>query len=111
MKTIKPLRLGILHRVFENGPECKLAVTILAYFPFDAPRQLLTEVELWKSFTDDTGGEVPLDECMPKATGEVLVTGRAYPPGNGPQPVCAVRLKLDERIEYAQATGRLRKPD
>ena len=93
MKVIKPLRLGVLTRAFEDGPKCYLAVTLPVVFPFDDPRRILPEVSLWKLAAEELGAEGVLDECMPKSAGEVLVTGRAYPKG-GPAPSTYVRLVM-----------------
>ncbi|WP_437490066.1 DUF4150 domain-containing protein [Sorangium sp. So ce1014] len=41
MKTIKPQKLGLLHRVFEDGSDCYLSVTVLAFFSFDPGAALL----------------------------------------------------------------------
>jgi uncharacterized protein YjbI with pentapeptide repeats len=92
MKTIKPQKLGVLCRTFENGDECYFAVSALVFFPFAPATTLLPEVELWKLAASELGDE-PLDVCMPKQRGEVLVTGSAYPFG-GARPVCAPRVAV-----------------
>ncbi|MSP25284.1 MAG: DUF2169 domain-containing protein [Myxococcales bacterium] len=93
MKVIKPLKLGVLHRTFENDGACYFVPTFLLYFAFDSPSVPLQEIHLWKTLGEELGEGVPLDECMPKPSGEVLLTARAYPPG-GDAPSCAVRLEL-----------------
>jgi len=94
MKTIKPLKLGVLHRTFENAGTYQFVPTFLVCFPFEAPSVGLQEVHLWQLVADELGKETPLDECMPKSNGEVLVSGKAYPPGDEPQPACAARVQL-----------------
>lgn len=93
MKTLKPLRLGVLTRTFEDGPKCYLSVALLAFVPFDEPSRLLPEVSLWKLAVPLLAPQGVLDECMPKAQAEVLVYGNAYPKG-GPAPSTYVRLLL-----------------
>ncbi len=96
MKTIKPLGLGVLCRTFENDRQCYFVASVLAFFPFDPAGVLLPEVNLWKLLSAELGEGVPFDEGMWKACGEVLVTGKAHPPGGLSQPACAVRLVLGE---------------
>lgn len=94
MKTIKPQKLGVLHRTFENDGRCYFVPTVLLFFSFDAPAVPLHEVKLWKLVADELGVEGALDEGMWKVRGEVLVTGRAYAKGGKPATACAVRLAL-----------------
>ncbi|MBK9261688.1 MAG: DUF2169 domain-containing protein [Polyangiaceae bacterium] len=93
MKTIKPLRLGILTRPFENARQYYLSVAVMAFFPFDTPERLLPEISLWKLVAKELGEEGILDEGMPKSAAEVLVAGHAFPP-NPPKPHCHVRLRM-----------------
>lgn len=101
MKTLKPLRLGVLTRPFENERRYYLSVAVLVFFPFDQPERLLPEISLWKLVAEELGDEGVLDECMPKSTAEVLLGARAFPP-NGPKPSCQVRLQMEsvERTLY-----------
>lgn len=94
MKTIKPIRLGLLCKVFEKDGEPYFVVTLLAGFHLDSPRSFLVEPNIWKLVGDELGAATILDECMPKLRGELLVTGRAIPMGGAARPACAVRVKL-----------------
>ncbi len=76
MKTIKPQKLGLLTRTFEEGGSPYLVVTALLMFPFDEPSRVLLETSLWKLAAKELG-ETPFDLLMPKPRGELLVTGRA----------------------------------
>ena len=101
MKTIKPQKLGVLHRTFENDGKCYFVPTLLLFVPFDAPTVPLHEVNMWKLIGEAFGKEAAFDECMWKLHGEVLVTGKAHPPGGKPQPACAVRVQvgtIDKRL-------------
>ncbi len=105
MKTIKPLKLSVLHRTIENDGKCFFVPTILVCFPFEAPDVGLQEVNLWKLVADELGGEQALDECNYKKQGEVLITGRAYPPGEEPQSACAVRLQIGNIDKQVYVVG------
>ncbi|MGK3981776.1 DUF2169 domain-containing protein [Sorangium sp. So ce136] len=104
MKTIKPQKLGLLHRVFEDGSDCYLSVTILAFFSFGPPAALLSEVDLWKFIAAELGKDAVLDMGMPKPKGELLISGRAYPRG-GRAPACAVRARLGAVDKTLYAIG------
>ena len=94
MKTIKPLRLGLLHKVYEEKRRFFFVPTIIAFFPFDNPSELISEMDLWKTIAAVMKDTV-LDMGMPKLRGEVLVVGTCYPPERArPAPACPVRLKL-----------------
>jgi uncharacterized protein YjbI with pentapeptide repeats len=93
VKTIKPQKLGVLTRVFENDQQAYLVVTLIGFFPFEAPGKLLPEVSLWKFVASELGPDTIFDLGMSKVRGEVLVTGRAHPPG-GPRPACSVRVRV-----------------
>ncbi len=94
MKTIKPFRLGVMTRCFEEPPKCYFVVTVLALFPFDDTSTLLTDVELWKLVAEKLGKRTVFDEGWLKLNGEAFVWGDAYPPGGKPHRACAVSLKL-----------------
>jgi uncharacterized protein YjbI with pentapeptide repeats len=93
MKVVKPLRLGVLTKPFERDRRYFLSIAVVTFFPFDQPDRLLPEVSLWKLSGELLGPEGILDECMPKATAEVLVAGSAFPP-SPPQAHCRVRLAM-----------------
>jgi len=94
MRTIKPQRLGVLLRTFENDRKHYVSVGILAYFAFDQPNRLLHEVNMYKALGPLFEEGLVLDECMPKAEPEVLVDGDAFPPGGAPATACKVRLSM-----------------
>ncbi len=101
MKTIKPQRLGVMHRTFENDGRCYFVPTVMVCFAFDAPDVPLHEAAMWKMVAAELGPEAAPDEAMRKIRGEVLVTGRAYPPGGNPAIACAARIQIgsvDKRL-------------
>jgi uncharacterized protein YjbI with pentapeptide repeats len=93
MKVIKPQKLGVLTRAFEDGPQAYLTTTVLALFAFE-PRALLPEVALWKLAADELGKQAILDECLPKPRGEVLLRANAYPAGGAARIACSPRVRL-----------------
>lgn len=92
MKTLKPLRLGLLTRPFERGGEHRLSVAILAFG--DLEGTLMLEADLWKFVPAQLGADAALDFGLPKPRGEVVVTGVAHVPGGAPRPACSVRVRL-----------------
>ncbi|MBL8739752.1 MAG: DUF2169 domain-containing protein, partial [Myxococcales bacterium] len=94
MKIVKPLKLSVLHRTFQNAGQPVLAVTAMAFFPFSQPRKLLAEVPMWTSAMDALGSETPLDNAMPKSRGELLVAGNAYVLGGKPGPATNVVVDM-----------------
>ena len=66
MKVVKPLRLSFLHRVFDFNREHHFVATVLAFFPFDSPKDLCFEVELWKVAGAELGRFGIFDHCMGK---------------------------------------------
>lgn len=94
MKLVKPLKLGLLHRVFQNAGQPVLSLTAMAFFPFGQPRRLLPEVPMWTSAQEALGPELPLDLAMPKSRGELLVAGNAYVLGGNPGPATNVVVEL-----------------
>lgn len=105
MKSIKPQRLGVLARPFEHEGQFHFAVSVLAFFSFDDPSQLLSEVSLWKFLPQELGKDAALDMGMPKSRAEVLLTAKAYPAGRKAQAACQVRLRLGKVDKTLYAVG------
>jgi len=100
VKVVKPLKLGVLYRTFEHRRRFFFTPSVMVHFSLEHPSIALQDAVVWASIVEDLGKEAVFDEGMPKATGELLVTARAYPPG-GDAPVCAVRVGLgtiDKRL-------------
>lgn len=94
MKTIKPMKLGVLTRTFELDRKHYFVPTVLAYCDLGPERCLLPEVELWQLAASEIGKDAVLDECMPKQKGELLVHGRCFTAGGVPRPAASVRVKV-----------------
>jgi uncharacterized protein YjbI with pentapeptide repeats len=99
MKVLKPMQLSVLHRVYESAPDAVLTLSILVFFPLDAPRRTLPEIALWKFLPKALGDNVVFDLCMPKPRGEVLVSGSAFPT-LPPQAACRARVSIG-RVDKA----------
>ena len=93
MITIKPLKLGLLHRTYEANGLFYFCTAVISFFPLDSPSSLLIEPQLWPFVAAELGDNAVLDMCMPKARGEVLVSGKCYAQGGGAQ-AGEVQLKI-----------------
>jgi len=84
MKTTKPLRAGVLVRPFQLARRVHAVVTVFAPFRLDAPKRLLTDMEMWLAVGEHLGGDAPFDEGLAKTSSEVLLAGSCHPQ-NPPQ--------------------------
>lgn len=80
MKTIKPQRLALLTRPYEYEGRFYLSICASAFFRFDQPQHLLSEVSMWKFIASALGKEAVLDMGMPKPQGEFLIYGKCHAP-------------------------------
>jgi uncharacterized protein YjbI with pentapeptide repeats len=78
LKVIKPLRLSLIHRVFDHRKKHILVTTVAYAFPFSEPRAPVTMTEMWKMASTELGRFGVLDFWMFKPQAEVLVTGACY---------------------------------
>ena len=94
MRTIKPVRLGVLHRVLELGRKPHLILSIFAGTPLGGAKEAITEVALWKLVEKSLGTGSILDEGYSKPAGEVVVHGTFHAPHGVPTPVSFAGLEL-----------------
>ncbi|WP_433927125.1 DUF2169 domain-containing protein [Sorangium cellulosum] len=94
MKIVKPMRLGVVPRVFMAQRTPHLLITAFAGFSYERPARLLYEPTVWNVAMEELGKDGLLDEFNPKTRGELLVTGRCYPPGRVARPASSVRVQL-----------------
>lgn len=94
MKAVRPLRLSLLHRTFEHDRRVLFVPTIVVLFPFESPKSICNEVELWKMLGAELGRFGVLDQLMYKSQGELLVSGSCFTPGGKPVPSAHVRVSL-----------------
>ncbi|WP_437925193.1 DUF2169 domain-containing protein [Sorangium sp. So ce291] len=94
MKIVKPMRLGVVPKVFMAQRTPHLLITAFVGFSYERPARLLYEPTVWTMATEELGKDGLFDEFNPKTRGELLVTGRCYPPGRVARPASSVRVKL-----------------
>jgi len=92
VRIVKPLRLSLLHRTFENAGQPMLTVTAFVGFRLDEPKAIQHEVALWKA-VGKTMPDSVLDELMPKTRGELIVAGSAFVTGP-PRAGTTVRVSM-----------------
>lgn len=82
MKHIKPGTLGLLKKPYRHRGRHHLVVGALGFFRLgaDAPR-FLTDSQQWQKLAGVLPQGQALDDIMPKARSEVLLSGSAYAPG------------------------------
>jgi len=94
VKTIKPLNQGLLTRVFEQRGEFSLSVAVLSFFSFKDGGRFFSETEGWQLAGAELGKQGILDECMPKANGEVLIAGKCFAPEGREVHATNVRVRI-----------------
>ncbi len=94
MKTIKPMKLGILTRTFELDRKHYFVPTVLAFCELGPERVMLPEVELWQLAGTEIGKDAAIDECMPKQRGELIVHGRCFTANRVPRTASSARVKV-----------------
>ena len=101
MKTVKPTRLSLVTRFFEEERRPRFVVGVTAAFRLGVDKELVSDIEMWPLVMAALEVEDGvLDEGAPKVRGEVLVAGHCYPPG-APQAVSFARVKVgtvDKRL-------------
>ncbi|MBX3269849.1 MAG: DUF2169 domain-containing protein [Sandaracinaceae bacterium] len=111
MRGIKPFKLSFLTRPFTLAKQHHLGVTVTAFFAFDPPGTVFTDLEMWTVLADVLG-PTPLDVGIPKSRAELLVLGACHAPGGRPTPTCPVTVKLGELEKTLYVIGdRVWKPD
>lgn len=100
MKVVKPMKVPILSRTFEDRRRPHFHVAAFLGFPLANPRALLDELAFWDAVQPALGGSL-VDESLTKAHGEVLVAGNWYAPGGKAVASSFVRVKVgavDKRL-------------
>jgi uncharacterized protein YjbI with pentapeptide repeats len=96
MKVIKPGKLSLLTRCYEQERRFYMGFSVLVFVPLGVQSTgpiLLPEVDLWKFAAKHLAGGT-LDVGFPKPRGEFIVVGKAYTPGGAPQPSLTARAKV-----------------
>jgi uncharacterized protein YjbI with pentapeptide repeats len=94
VRVVKPNQIGVLSRPYDHENKYWLSVAGLVLFPFAEPRYPMSESALWTLLGKELGA-VPVDECMPKLRGEILLRANAYAPRGEPHQAVRVAVELD----------------
>lgn len=105
MKTVKPQRLALLTKIVEHHNKFFLAINASIFFDFDQPRQLLTEVNMWKFVAKALGKNAVLDMGVPKQCGEFLVYGQCHAPQGTSVDAAAVSVKVGTQKKTLHVFG------
>jgi hypothetical protein len=96
MKVIKPGKLSVLTRCYEQERRFYMGFSVVAFVPLGVESSgpiLLPEVDLWKFAAKHVPGGA-LDVGIPKPRAEFILIGKAYTPGGAPQPSLTARAKV-----------------
>ena len=97
MKTIKPLKLGLLYKTFEDNNRFYLATSLLSFFSFSSSSPVInTEIDFWNFVAEEMGSDAVLDIGMPKPRAEVLITGKFFSQTGRQAPAGQVSFELGE---------------
>jgi uncharacterized protein YjbI with pentapeptide repeats len=92
VKVIKPQKLGLITRGFEQQRRSFLSFGVLALHRFSGA--FASEMGMWPFLAGELGPDGIPDAGMPKSRGEFLVAGFAFSPGGAPQPACTVQVQV-----------------
>ena len=101
----KPTRQAISYRFFMHRRRPYICTCSLFFFPFDTPRDLATEQEMWP-FAAGKLGQVPLEESLPKGAAELLVIGDCHAPDGRPVREAEVGVRLGAVQKRLKVSGR-----
>ncbi|ETF01401.1 hypothetical protein W822_17715 [Advenella kashmirensis W13003] len=106
MKTVKPLRLGVLTRPFGLQEKSYLGVVVYALVDFNGESpKLVPDAELTTHLLHDMDCEGILDLVLPKPVPEFLVSGKAYTAHQQDKTRCAVRVQVDKLEKSLLVSG------
>lgn len=97
MKTLKPLRLGVLTRPYRWQGQNLLGVAVYAWAGLGRQPLLHPDHELWTALAEDAGPETVFDLVVPKTRQEFLLSGHAYACHQDNAGHCGVRIQVGER--------------
>ncbi len=94
MKTVKPLRLGILTRPYRWQGADQLGVSVMALASMGAEPKLMADQELWQTVGEEIGASGVFDMGVPKLVPEILASGYGYTHHQQDKTACAVRIRV-----------------
>ncbi len=97
MRTVKPLRVGVLTRPYGYLQQSRLGVLVYTLVDFNGttPR-LVPEAEITSHLLPQMDCQGILDLVLPKTQAEFLVSGSAYTTHQQDKTQCAVRVQVGE---------------
>ncbi|MGX9935515.1 DUF2169 domain-containing protein [Advenella kashmirensis] len=106
MKTIKPMRAGVLTRPYQWRGQTRLSCGVYVLISSDGKGPYLqSDQKIWAEVlpTLDSGGV--LDQIMPKAHPEYLVSGFAYTAHQADKTQCMVRVEVGDLHKELRVCG------
>ncbi|MDQ0024354.1 uncharacterized protein YjbI with pentapeptide repeats [Variovorax paradoxus] len=94
MKTVKPLRLGILTRPYRWQGADHLGVSVMALASMGTEPRLMADQELWQTVGEEIGSSSVFDMGIPKRVPEILASGYGYTLHQQDKTACAVRIRV-----------------
>ncbi len=105
MRTLKPLRLGLLARPYLYRGQHQLGVAVMAYATMQAAPRLLPEAQLWQALGEYLDEDEAFELGVPKPCAEFLVSGKAYAHGDGERGRCAVEVAVAGQHKHLLVSG------
>jgi uncharacterized protein YjbI with pentapeptide repeats len=105
MKTVKPMRLGILTRPYRWQGTDQLGVSVMALASMDAEPKLMADQELWQTVGEEIGASGVFDMGVPKLVPEILSSGYGYTHHQQDKTACAVRIRVADLEKTLWVSG------
>ena len=105
MKIVKPVKVPVLTRTLESGPQCVAHVAAMLGFRLTSPRDLLDELAFWRGVLSALGERGIIDEGISKPHGEFLVAGSFHAPGGVSLGASYVRVQIAGRDKRLAVIG------
>ncbi len=98
MRTVKPLRVGVLTRPYGYLQQNRLSVLVYTLVDFNGPSPVLVpEAEITTHLLSTMDCQGILDLILPKTRPEFLVSGAAYTAHQADKTQCAVKVKIGQK--------------
>lgn len=104
MQIRKPTKQAIAYRFFQHRKRNYISLCSLFMFPFDRPRDIETEQEMWP-YAAGKLADLPLEEAFPKGAAELLVVGDCHAPAGRPVREAMVAVRLGGIGKRLRVTG------
>ena len=96
MRTIKPMRLGLLTRPYLHMRQHQVGVAVMAFASMEDAPALLMDAEMWRLAQERLDEDETVDLGIPKPCAEFLVSGRAFAHNATDFGCCAVRARVGD---------------